>query len=446
MVIKDYGQAKTMQLKLSSSYILLFIVTLLLTPSLVLATDSDKFDSRDLPVTEIIKGRGQFLKLEEAADAVFISNPEVADVEIKFANMLYVFGKSSGETTLHVLNENGDVMVRRSIVVTANMEDLHYSFTKLLPDSNIEIFAVKNKIALRGEVESPEAAKTAMEIAKGFSGADGGVINMLNIKAPNQITLRVKIAEVSRNVSKQLGVNWQSGGANGSISWGVLSKDAPLQATEFLQQLAQSSGGSSSVLSSGVSNLNLSSNLYQSFLQFSKGKGTLDLLFDALESEGSLTTLAEPSLTAVSGEQANFLAGGEFPIIVPDPQTGFATTEFKNFGISLEFTPTLLTENRIRLTVKTSVSNLDSSNAVQQNGFSIPGISNREANTVVELGDGQSLTIGGLYQHDMQDNIRVPNMSDRLLHGQTLTDSIKPINILGQSTKNITGDFGFSIK
>ena len=453
----------------------------------------------NLEVTEVIKGRGLFLKLDKAADAIFISNPEVADVEIKFANMLYVFGKESGETTLHVLDSAGKVLLKRSLIVSSNLEELNYTFKKLIPDSEIEIFSVRDKIALRGIVGSPEDAKKAIEIAQGFVDDEEGVINMINIKAANQITLRVKIAEVERSVTKNLGINWQSGSSDGNIGWGVLSNTAPLVNNQFLQDLVEGVGGASQVLTGPAGTaIDLSQSLYQAFFQFGEGNNSLDLIFDALEREGSLSILAEPSLTAISGKSAKFLAGGEIPVLSPNPQTGIATVEYKEFGIGLEFQPTLLTENRIRLDVETETSELSSTGAVQLNGFNIPALNTRSSQTTVELGDGQSLTIGGLYRqrysdsinefpwlsdvpvigslfrsqeyentdsellivatpyivepvsaNDIampQDGIRVPSDTDRFFHGQSLTSSLRPTKILGQSLDAVSGNIGFAIK
>jgi pilus assembly protein CpaC len=459
---------------------------------------------------EIASGKGTLVTLPAAADAVFVSNPEVADVEIKFPELLYVYGIKPGETSIHVMDKNQKVVLSKNILVTQNIEGLRSALKKLMPDAAIEVISVNQSVVLRGVVKSAAEADLALKIATSYlanengggtaaSGSGGtgntesaltgtNIVNMISVGSPSQITLKVKIAEVRREIAQIFGVDFQSGGTSGgNILGGVLSRN----------------GGTLNAGTVGtLGNLNLTSGAYQAVVGFGDGSFSIDALITALETEGYVTVLAEPNLTAVSGETASFLAGGEFPITQSDGDGG-TTVTFREYGISLRFAPTLLSPDRIRLKVNPEVSELTTEGAVTlpsapAGQSAIPGLLSRKASTTVELGNGQSFTIAGLFNQSFRDNIsknpwlgdlpvlgvlfrsqnfirrdselviivtpyivepvseteiatpldglKVPSDKDRLLYGQTPFTSIRPTNFFGKAGAQLSGPVGFIVE
>ncbi|MCZ6845189.1 MAG: type II and III secretion system protein family protein, partial [Alphaproteobacteria bacterium] len=218
------------------------------------------------------------------------------------------------------------------------------------------------------------------------------LINQILVVGPNQVNLRVRIAEVSRTVLKNLGFNFDFLGTIGNFAFGLATGRPFLTGIGTAAGLVDSSG----VLSGSFGGRNFDANG----------------IIDALEDEGLITLLAEPNLTALSGETASFLAGGEFPIPIVD-EDGKIHIEFKTFGVSLAFTPTIVSDDRISLKVMPEVSALSSAGAVQINGIVIPALTTRRANTTVELGSGQSFVIAGLLQADTNQSVNeTPGLAD----------------------------------
>jgi pilus assembly protein CpaC len=252
---------------------------------------------------------------------------------------------------------------------------------------------------MSGSVINAAQAADAQLIAGRVGGK--GLISHLSVTAPNQVQLRVKIAEVSRSVLKRFGVNMASAL---SIGAGALSLNsgAPFIKTPF------------TFLDPSVSKTFLTHTNDTNAALFNFNNGTIDAnaMLDALDREGLITILAEPNLTAVSGETAQFLAGGEFPIITPG-SNGNVSVTFKTFGVSLAFTPTVVNGNRISLKVRPEVSQLTSTGAVQVSGFFIPALTTRRTETVVELASGQSFAIAGLLQNNINRNVeKFPGLAD----------------------------------
>jgi pilus assembly protein CpaC len=263
-----------------------------------------------------------------------------------------------------------------------------------MPNSRIDVQNVDNRIILSGMVDSESEAHDAHQFVVGMfpDMKDVRVINRLRVLAPNQVNLRVRIAEVSRDVIKQFSINWNAVFKQGRTTFGLLSGNPALLLDGFV---------------GSESNANLAFGSYRS------GPANVDAILDALEREGLVTILAEPNLTAVSGQTANFLAGGEFPILVPQDDSRVVTVTFKQFGVSLTFSPTLIDVNRISLRVKPEVSELSTAGAVTFNGFNIPALTTRRAETTVELGSGQSFAIAGLLQNNLNETInKFPGLGD----------------------------------
>jgi pilus assembly protein CpaC len=370
---------------------------------------------------EVMAGTGKFIPLNKPAKAVFVANSEIVDVSAEFANMLYVYGLKQGSTTLHVLDEDGKIAYTETITVSMNTAVVMDAIKQVLPTANIKAEFVGGRLVLKGMVKNASDAEIALRIAQGFAGSsssgggllgsggsegsDSGIINMMTTTAENQVMLRVRVAEVNRNISQSFGVEWNLTARNGEFRTGLFSPRGALTKGEEGSNTFRP--GFDSYTVGGQS-----PNPYQTFLSyFGKNLG-VDVLLEALEDEKMATVLAEPNLTALSGETASFLAGGEFPVVTA-VNDGEINTEYKEFGVRLSFTPVVLSENRIRLNVKPEVSNLSDTGAVIIEGITIPAIESRKVETTVELGDGQGFLLGGLFQNNLKESLQaVPGLGD----------------------------------
>jgi pilus assembly protein CpaC len=367
---------------------------------------------------ELMAGTGKFIPLNKPAKAVFVANSEIADVSAEFANMLYVYGLKQGSTTLHVLDAEGKIAHTETITVSMNTAVVMDAIKQVLPTANIKAEFVGGRLVLKGMVKNASDAEVALRIAQGFagsdsggplgssSGSDSGIINMMTTTAENQVMLRVRVAEVNRDITQAFGVQWNLYGNDGNtFRTGLFSPRGAI--TTPNQETGLFNPGRSSYKVGG-----LNPNPYQSFLSYFGDNLGVDVLLEALEDEDMATVLAEPNLTALSGETASFLAGGEFPVVT-SVNNGEINTEYKEFGVRLSFTPVVLSENRIRLNVKPEVSNLSDKGAVIIEGITIPAIESRKVETTVELGDGQGFLLGGLFQNNLKESLEaVPGLGD----------------------------------
>jgi pilus assembly protein CpaC len=329
-------------------------------------------------------GKGRLVRLDAPADTVFIANPEVADVQVKSPRLVYLTAKKPGQTTLFAVDKRERVLANITVTVTHNLGRLRDAIAKLVPGNDITVSSVDGSLVLDGDVDSPAAAENIRRMAVRLAPGEGEVINRLKVDRPNQVNLRVRVAEVSRSIDKQFGFNWNIVGALSGLSIGLATGNP------------------------------FANNVLQGTLSLSKKIGNINVntVIDALAQEGLVKILAEPNLTATSGETASFLAGGEFPILVPD-SNGRVTIEFKRFGVSLAFTPTVLSGNRISLHVQPEVSQLSNTNAVTLNSFVVPSLTTRRAETTVEVAAGQSFAIAGLLQNNADHNIsKFPGLGD----------------------------------
>lgn len=339
---------------------------------------------------------GALVKLDSPASAVFVSNPEIADVQIKTPTLIYVFGKAAGQTDLFAVDGQENVLLKKGIVVNYNLARLKASLGKMLPGMPIDIASMDGGVVLSGQVMTAADAENARNLAAKFVGSEDAVINNLTVVGANQINLRVRIAEVSRDMLKSFGFNWDGLLTNGSIVFGAAIGNAVQTGGNFATRTAGNS----------------------LFGTITPGNWTIDGMLDLLEQEGMITVLAEPNLTAVSGETANFLAGGEFPVPVGQ-QNGVVTVEFKPFGVGLAFTPTIVGSNRINMRIRPEVSQISNQNSFTlQTGqgapsLTIPSLTTRRAETTIEMGSGQSFAIAGLIQQNStQDIKKIPALGD----------------------------------
>lgn len=350
------------------------------------------------PASELVLEirKGQLLRLERPAAAVFVADPEVADVQAHSPTLVYVFGRRAGATTLYAVDENEDVLIRREVMVEHHLSGLQSVIREVAPDSRIEVRSVDGGIILDGSVRDPVKAQELREIAGRYLGENETLINRLTVAAPTQVNLRVRVAEVSREVTKLFGINWDAIFSPGEFAFGLMT-GRPFTTGLGLPFLPAADPG-------GVAN-SLSG-------RYQNGSVDINGIIDALEREGLVNVLAEPNLTALSGETASFLAGGEFPVPVGQDDNEI-TIEFKQFGVSLAFTPTVLNAGRISLRVRPEVSDLSEKGAIQISGLVIPALATRRAETTVELGSGQSFAIGGLISNSTRNNVdKVPGLGD----------------------------------
>jgi pilus assembly protein CpaC len=339
-------------------------------------------DADPEPVT-LEANKGQLLRLVRPVDTVFIAEPRIADVQLKSPTLIYIFGRRPGETTLFAVDKREMVILNTRVVVAHNLTRLKDMIRKILPDDMIDVRSVEGTVVLTGAVANAEQAEDLRRLATRVLGEKGEVINRVRVTGPNQVNLRVRIAEVSRELNEQLGINWDVAKTIGNVAFGLAVGNPAGAAGALLTQAATSNN-----FSAGGS----------------IGSFDINALIDALDDEGLIAVLAEPNLTAMSGETASFLAGGEFPIPVAQDE-GAISVLFKKFGVSLAFTPTLLGNGRINLRVRPEVSQLSEAGAVQIAGFSVPALTTRRAETTVELGTGQSFAIAGLLQATTNQNV-----------------------------------------
>lgn len=373
----------------------------------------------DIDGAELIKFNGE-------VSEIFIANPDIADVQLSNKTTAYVFGKSAGSTKLFAMNDKGKEILNAEIIVNTNLTSLRKLIAPYDPHELIEITAIPGGVLLEGPVDSPKIADDIRSLAQNYlnnyqggpqgntqAGAQGSsqtgaavVINRLTIKPPVQVNLRVKVAEVERNVVNQLGFNWQDViGNTGSFKFGALGNRAPFTATPIATNNVTSIFQKSTP--QGIDNISAIGFGYQN------ANVDINAAIDLLAHEGLITILAEPNLVAVSGETASFLAGGEFPYPVPQGNFGNITIEFKQYGVSLAFTPTVLDGNLISMRVRPEVSELDPLSGITLFNVKIPGILTRRAETTIQLGSGQTFAIAGLLKNTVRSQIEaLPGLAD----------------------------------
>jgi len=383
----------------------------------------------DVPV-----GQGQLVHILKPVDSVFVADPDIADIQVKSPTLVYVIGKAAGTTTLYAVTAQDNVVLNTEVRVHFDAERVAQAIHELVPQSAVTVSAVADSLVLTGTVNSPADDDSVRRIAARFVKDPKQLVNNTKVDAPTQISLRVRVAEVSRNIVKQFGINWQNvfSRNNGAIIFGIAS-GAPALITGATGLVPQGPvaagaglpGGPAFGTGAGFNGFNTfegsqlggqtNNNL---FAGGRTGNVNLNTLIDALDNHGLVTVLAEPNLTAVSGEPANFLAGGEFPVPVPAGQ-GLVGIDWKNFGVSLNFVATITSGSRISLHVMPEVSELSTQGAIIIDGISVPSLTTRRAETTVELASGQSFAIAGLLQNNVTQNInKFPWLGDVPMLGQ----------------------------
>ena len=361
----------------------------------------------DVPVN-----KSQVIRADRAYSKALIGNPEIADIVPISDTSVYVLGKKTGTTSLTLYDRANKLIAVVDIVVGPDVMTLKRQLADLIPADAISARMSNDSIVLEGMVRNAVDADRAVQIAETY--APGKVVNLLSLGSAQQVMLDVRFAEVKRSALTQLGVSWQNGGDRTA---GVIGDGASLTSggTTTTTVTDPVTGVITSVTNQNPARLGLGA-IVGSFgivsKMFRAFGDNFNVTLDALERKGAVTTLAEPTLIALSGETADFLAGGEFPIPVSQGNGGNGggntaiTVQFKPFGVSLAFTPTVLADGVINLVVAPEVSSIDPSASITINNLVIPGLQTRRAKTVLEIRDGESFAMAGLLRKDFQDTIR----------------------------------------
>ena len=345
-------------------------------------------EQRDIQKLELTSGKSKVLDLPVAIKRASLANPDVADTVVLSPTQLYLTGKTTGITNLTLWNESGKMMGMYDVVIAPDLSRLKENFHKSLPEEKgILVTSSHDHITLSGTASNANSLSRALSIAEAY--APKKVINSMQVGGVQQVMLEVRVAEMNRELIKRLGINFSAMGPN---EFGVSLLGGLTSLTGFTNPGV---GGGAATVTTAVTQA------IQGVFGFDTGSLSWTGFIDALKEENLLKVLAKPTLVALNGQEAAFLAGGEFPI--PVPQTfGLVTIQFKKFGVGLVFTPNILDSKHISLNVAPEVSELDFTNALRTQGFTIPAITTRRATTTIELADGQSFAIGGL----MRDNVR----------------------------------------
>jgi pilus assembly protein CpaC len=365
------------------------------TVSAVAPTTAQAAASRPSENLNLSAGTGTLVRLPEAMTDVFVANDSVADVQVRSTRQLYIFGKGRGETTIYATTKSGRVVYAATVRVGSNIGSIGEMLQLAMPEAQLQATPMNNMLLLTGTVSDPDDVAEAQRLVQAYVGEGTQVISRVRSATPLQVNLKVRVAEVNRSALKEFGINllggrqtadgftWHNFGVGqgdgidpktGDVTRGLLGTTFALKSTLFGLDI--------------ISRLNLA------------------------ETDGFVTTLAEPNLTALSGETATFLAGGEFPIPVPG-SNGAVTIEYKQYGVGLAFTPYVLADGRISMRVRPEVSELSTQGAVKLGDFSVPGLTTRRAETTVELGSGQSFMIGGLLRNTSSNDIsKAPFLGD----------------------------------
>ncbi len=372
-------------------------------------------------------GRGELVTVPGNMADIFVSNDAVADVQVKSQRQLYVFGKAGGQTTVYASNAAGDIIWSANVRVGSNLDSIDQLLALAMPEANIQVATMgSNTVLLTGTVAAPEDAAEAERLVAAFIGEGANVVSRLRMATPLQVNLRVRFAEVSRSLVRTLGANLTTIDGSSGFQFGIGqgrqigTTFAPGTAVCTSTTCNVGLPGGGTTAGTAVARINPGTTL--------AGVGHLlgldiGATLDMAEREGLVTTLSQPNLTALSGETAEFLAGGEFPIPLSQG-LGTTTVEYKNYGVSLTYTPTVLSNGRISLRVRPEVSELSSQGAVTLNGFQIPALTIRRAETTIELGSGQSFMIAGLLSNNSQNIIdRAPGLGEIPILGNLFRSS-----------------------
>lgn len=377
-------------------------------------------------------GRGQQINLPTAITDIVISDPAVADVEIKSPRQMYIFAKGPGETTIYATDAAGRTVYKATLRVGNNLDSIDDLLLLAMPEADIRVTTLNGIILLTGTVDQPEDAAEAERLVAAFAGTGLQIVSRIKTATPLQVNLHVRIAEVSRSLAKTISGNLKTHDATGGFLGGIFTG-------RDIAQITNGAGGTGLPIIDASSTFDLPPGSISlpfdpatgrfvtgssAGYQFNVPPGTnvlaaagklfglnIAAAFDLSERAGLVSTLANPNLTTVSGETAEFLAGGSFPVVTSS--NNGTSVEYKPYGVNLTYTPTVLSDGRISLRVRSEVSDISSQGAVRIGGLEVPATTTRMAETTVELGSGQSMMIAGLLSNQLGSSVdKMPGAGD----------------------------------
>jgi pilus assembly protein CpaC len=339
----------------------------------------------------LVVGKSLVIDTPVLVKRVSLANPEIAETVVISPRQIYLTGKTAGTTNLTLWGGDDRVSTIFDVTVAPDLSQLKEKLQEILPGEKIRVNAAHDSVTLSGEVSSMANLSQALAVTEAF--APKKVVNLAQVAGVHQVMLEVRVAEMSRSLARRLGFNFTYVGAAGDFA---ISRIGSLTSTDL------AAAGLLTTFSPAVNAL----------FRFLSGNATVTGFIDFLKENGLVKILAEPTLVTLSGQEAQFLAGGEFPIPVPQEE-GAITIEFKQFGVGLTFAPTVLSNDKISVRVAPEVSDLDFSTAVVTAGIAVPGLTTRRASTVIELADGQSFAIAGLLRENVRESVsKFPLLGD----------------------------------
>lgn len=401
-----------------SVWLVLISVCLLLTGTALFALEQTG-ESRvprggNQGLTLMVNGSG-IVSLASVPGRITVANPQVVDISILDSHRIFLLGKQTGSTAVMALDKQGRLLARLHIEVTPDLNLLKRRLYELMPRESIAVRMSGNKLVLSGELDNVVRMDTAMSIAEGFVAEPEDVINMLTIGGAQQVMLEVKVAEMQRSLMKRLDMNFNGITNGGKWSFGGVGSGGGSHVPGTLPVVPPAGGWPGGDFTPNPASFS-GGGLFASFLS---GDSLFNLYIDAGKDTGTARILAEPTLTSLSGEDASFVSGGEFPVPVPQ-EGGTVTVEFKEYGIGLNFLPVVMESGRINLRLNLNVSELNGSQTlVLGNGeessaaYVVPYLSKRSARSTVELMDGQTIGVAGLISENMRDAVqKFPGLAD----------------------------------
>lgn len=374
----------------------------------------------DRQVVEVALNQSQILYLEQPVAKISVGNPDIADILILRSRQLYVVGKQLGSTNVTLWDNSNQVVAAVGIDVTHDLEGLKAKLHQVLPGEEIEVRSSQDAIILSGEVGSAARMAAALDLARSFQGGeDSKVLNMMQVGGAQQVMLEVQVAEVSRDFLKRIGAKFEAMNANSLLTIGAGNNGTALAPAASIP-----GGGTGTLSPFGPPATEIlrepltfeSTGLFASFLD---GDTLFDLVIDAAQENNLAKVLAEPTLTTLTGQEATFHAGGEFPIPVGSGQDNGIKIEFKEFGISLGFLPTVLDSGMISLKLNIKVSELSNQNSIVLDvpdtaaTFFINALTSRSASSTVELANGQTIGVAGLINENLRERVnKFPGLGD----------------------------------
>ncbi|RYC27357.1 type II and III secretion system protein family protein [Ciceribacter ferrooxidans] len=348
-----------------------------------------KVDAINGDVLDLSVGEGTILRFDEPVESVFLADTAIADVRVVSPGVVYIYATKTGDTNLIALSADQSTRGTVQVHVSGNPRPAQESAHALQPNTRVDITLFGGKYVGTGQTRNVGEAMDMENVLQSYATPENPALNNTTFAGANQVNIRVRFAEVARNELTRFGIDWSLFVNSGSFSFGLVR-----------------TGGASNEDDSGIA------------IGASGDHVNVNVLLDALQANGILTILAEPNITAVTGQTASFLAGGEIPVPVPT-DNGQVGIEYKQFGVSLQFTPTLLPNNRIALQVRPEVSSVSQDSVVSIGGLVVPSLRIRRADTTVEVGSGQTFAIAGLFQRQESQTLnKTPVIGDVPILGE----------------------------